>query len=66
MENVRVDIPHRSLAEITNTLLGVGWVPLEFAASTVHKKAIELGLLAKGEVRQVQDFYEERRIRLTM
>ena len=66
MENVRADIPHRSLAEITNTLLGVGWVPLEFAASTVHKKAIELGLLAKGEVRQVQGFYEERRIRLTM
>jgi hypothetical protein len=32
-ENVRADIPHRSLAEITNILLGVGWVPLEFAAA---------------------------------
>jgi len=65
-EKLRADIPHRTLAEITNTLLGVGWVPLEFAASTVHKKAIELGLLDKGEAQQVQDFYDERRMHLTM
>ncbi|MGB9024184.1 MAG: hypothetical protein WCC94_12230 [Candidatus Bathyarchaeia archaeon] len=66
IESLRADIPHRSLAEITNTLLGVGWVSIEFAASTVYKKAMDLGLLTKGEVQQVQDFYEERRIRVTM
>jgi hypothetical protein len=66
MENVRADIPHRSLGEITDTLLGVGWVSLEYAASTVHRKAIELGLLTKEEVQQVREFYEEKRIRLTI
>jgi hypothetical protein len=64
MENVRADIPHRSLGEITNTLLGVAWVSLEFVASTVHKKAKALGMLTREEVQQIRVFYEEKRIRL--
>lgn len=66
MENVRTDIPHRSLTEIANALLGVGWVSLEFAASTIHKKAKELELLTKEDAQQVQDFYEERGIDMTL
>jgi hypothetical protein len=66
MENVRTDIPHRSLTEIANALLGVGWVSLEFAASTIHRKAKELGLLSKEDAQQVQGFYKERRIDMTL
>jgi len=66
MENVRTDIPHRSLSEIADALLGVGWVSLEFAASTIHKRAKELGLLTKEDAQQVQDFYKELRIDITL
>jgi hypothetical protein len=63
MENVRTDIPHRTLTEIADALLGVGWVSLEFAASTIHRKAMELGLVSKEDVRE---FYEQRRIPLSI
>ena len=63
IENLRADMPHRSLEEITKTLIGTGYVPLEFAASTIHKKAIEQGLLAKEDSYR---FYEERRIKLSI
>ena len=62
IENVRADIPHRSLEEITKTLIGTGWVPLEFAASKIHGKAVEQGLLVKENSHR---FYEERRIKLS-
>jgi hypothetical protein len=39
---------------------------LEFAASTIHKRAKELELLTKEDAQQVQDFYEERRINMTL
>jgi hypothetical protein len=63
IENLRADIPHRSLEEITKTLIGTGWVPLEFAASTIHKKAVEQGLLVKEDSHK---FYEERKIKLSV
>jgi len=63
VENIQADVPHRSPEEIANTLLGVGWVSLEYAASTVHKKAAELALLTWEDI---QRFYEERRITLTV
>ena len=63
---MRTDIPHRSLREIADALLGVGWVSLEFVASTIHKKAKEPGLLTKEDAQQAQDFYKERRIDLTL
>jgi len=37
--------------------------PLEFAASTIHRKAIEQGLLVKEDS---QKFYEERKIALSI
>lgn len=63
IENLRADIPHRSLEEITKTLIGTGWVPLEFAASTIHGKAVEQGLIVKEDS---QKFYEERKITLSI
>lgn len=63
IENLRADIPHRSLEEITKTLIGTGWVPLEFAASTIHRKAVEQGLLVKEDSHK---FYEERKIKLSI
>lgn len=63
MENLRTDIPHRSLDEITKTLIGTGWVSLEFAASTIHRKAVEQGLLVKEGSHK---FYEERKIKFSI
>jgi hypothetical protein len=61
--NLRADISHRSLEEITKTLIGTGWVPLEFAASAIHRKAVERGLLVKEDSHK---FYEERRIDISI
>ena len=63
IENLRADLPHRSLEEITKTFIGTGWVPLEFAASTIHRTAVEQGLLVKEDS---QKFYEERKIKLSI
>ena len=63
IENLKADVPHRSLEEITKTLVGTGWVPLEFAASTIHRKAAEQGLLRKEDSNK---FYEERKIKLSI
>ena len=63
IENLRADLPHRKLEEITKTLIGTGWVPLEFAASTIHRKAIEQGLVVREDSKK---FYEERKIALTI
>ena len=62
-ENLRADLPHRKMEEITKTFIGTGWVSLEFAASTIHRKAVEQGLLAKEDL---QKFYEERKIALSI
>lgn len=62
-ENIRADIPHRPLQELINGLLGVGWVPLDRAASIVHKAALDSGLEQKEDK---SSFYDERRIRLTI
>ena len=63
IENLRTDIPHRSLEEVTKTLIGTGWVSLDFAASTIHGKAVEQGLLTKEDS---HNFYEERKIKLSI
>lgn len=61
-ENIRADLPHRSLEELTNGLLGVGLVPLDRAASVIHKAAIDSGL---EQLEDIFSFYAERRIQLT-
>lgn len=62
-ENILEDLPHRSLKEITDNLIGVGWISLERAASLTHKAAI---LRAIEQQEDVFRFYTERRIQLTI
>jgi hypothetical protein len=62
-ENIRADIPHRPIQELTDGLLGVGWIPLDRAASVIHKAAIDSGLEQKEGI---TSFYAERRIQLTI
>ena len=63
LQNLKADLPHRSFEEITKTFIGTGWVALEYAASTIHRKAVEQGLLDKVDL---QKFYEERKIKLSI
>lgn len=63
IENLKADIPHRSLEEITKTLIGTAWVPLDSAASIIYRKAAEQGLIVKEDPHK---FYEERKIKLSI